>query len=286
MASSQTGYQLPLNALLAYNGNDVAAPAMQSNNLLRLSGSGTTLTVAHSGTNLSFFHPSEGVAVIAAPYQHHGGGGTQFVATHPGEGTTTITAYTASGITTLGSPSTETFLNVNTTPIIYAEVPTEHGGTVFTTNTSMVSSCDTPSISGGSQFSLPSEQHVRSYAELHQALTDLHSLSDDADWKIQTPVYCASLQVAAALAEKNIPKPSVFTHGARSVVFNWSGNDVDLYLTISKSRLSVLVSSTKGIEYRTEFSPDSGEDTNRFLSALRSVRLIAPPETSDTPIGR
>jgi hypothetical protein len=136
-----------------------------------------------------------------------------------------------------------------------------------------------PSFAVVSSSSVP-EIKTTSYSELHQALTELHGLSDNDDWKIETPVYCASLQVAASLIEHNVPTPGVFTHGSKSVVFNWSGADVDLYLTVSKTRLSVLVSSPHGIELRTEISGASGDDTSRFFSALSSSRLLGPPEVS------
>src|SRR5947209_18407694 len=88
-----------------------------------------------------------------------------------------------------------------------------------------------------------SESQVTSYAELNDALVDMHNLDDDGDWKIQTPVYSASVQVAAALMQYGIPRPGVFTHGPKSVVFNWSQDDINLYLTVSQRKLSILVSS-------------------------------------------
>jgi hypothetical protein len=128
-----------------------------------------------------------------------------------------------------------------------------------------------------------SELQAASYMELSEALTELYSLDDDCnDWKIQPPVYNASLQVAAALMENDVPKPGVFIHGRRSVVFNWTIAGINLYLTISKSKLSVLLSSPEGIEMRTEFVGGSGEDTNRFFSALGSAHLISPPEPASS----
>ena len=199
-----------------------------------------------------------------------GGGGTTLSAAYSGGGTT-VAPYINSGTTTFGNYSTETIININRATTINTNASTSTY-VVFTTNGNMAYG-----------FTSLSEPKAGSYTELHQALTELHNLDDDDDWKIQTPVYSASLQVAAALLENDIPKPGVFTHGSKSVVFNWSGKEVDLYLTVSKSRLSVLVSSTEGIEYRTEFSADSGEDTNRFFSALGTMRLLAPPENSVAP---
>jgi hypothetical protein len=117
-----------------------------------------------------------------------------------------------------------------------------------------------------------------SYRELNQALTQMHNLDDNDDWKIQTPVYNASIRVAAILMENNIPKPGVLTHGPKSVVFNWSRDDTNLYLTVSKSKLFVLASSSKGIEVRTELTKALDGTTDRFFSALSSARLLSPPE--------
>ena len=117
-----------------------------------------------------------------------------------------------------------------------------------------------------------------SYREVSQALAQMHSLDDDDEWKIQTPVYNASIRVAALLIENNIPQPGVLTHGPKSVVFNWSRDDTNLYLTISKSKLFVLASTSKGIGIRTELTKVLGENTDLFFSALSSARLLSPPQ--------
>jgi hypothetical protein len=127
------------------------------------------------------------------------------------------------------------------------------------------------------------EPVAANYIELNQALEQLHTLDSDDEWKIQAPVYNASVQVAAALMEKNIPRPGVFTHGPKSVVFNWSNADINLYLTVSKSKLSVLASSQNGIELRTELARDNGEETNRFFSALSSARLVGYTDPAPMP---
>jgi hypothetical protein len=253
--------------------------------------------------------PRSNNQILAGPFIAHAGaanfgtapsnnslaftGGTTFTtATSGGTGTvsanvgnTTLTAYNSDGSFTFGTTSAKPFNNVN---------GTSTGGTV-TANGMFINSGNTTTIASGSivgyivptsgtavsTSNVSSLTQVETYVELHQALTELHYLNEDADWKIQTQVYWASLQVAAALVQNDIPKPGVFTHGPKSVVFNWTGNDLDLYLTVSKGRLSVLVSSADGIEYRGELSADNGEATNRFFSALHSTQLLSPPETSD-----
>src|SRR6266567_3812547 len=81
------------------------------------------------------------------------------------------------------------------------------------------------------------EIQAAEYAELEQALSDLRGLDDDEQWKIDDTVYSASVQVAAVLMQNSVPTPSVFTHGSKSVVFNWSAEGNNLYLTVSPSRL-------------------------------------------------
>ena len=78
--------------------------------------------------------------------------------------------------------------------------------------------------------------------------------------------------------ENDIPTPGVLTHGSKSVVFNWSRDDTNLYLTISKSKLYVLASSSEGIKMRIELTKALGEDTGRFFAALSSSHFLSPPE--------
>jgi hypothetical protein len=83
--------------------------------------------------------------------------------------------------------------------------------------------------------------------------------------------------------EKNIPKPSIFTHGPKSVVFNWVRADDNLYLTITGSRLAVLLSSTEEIKLRTEIAGPKISYTDRFLSALSLAQLSSPSEPTKLP---
>jgi len=123
-------------------------------------------------------------------------------------------------------------------------------------------------------------QEIRSilYKDVSEALGQLHGVADDS-WRIDTGVYAASMQVATALMANNIPQPGVFTHGPRSVVFNWTRGDTNLYLTVSRSRLSVLVSSADGIELRAKWTDSNQSDANRFFSAVGFAGFISPPES-------
>jgi hypothetical protein len=263
-------YQGPTGSFAAYTGGgDWLSTMVQSNNVVAFGPSGMTVAGHYQGAT--------GTDLVAA---NAGGRGAY---AHGGNVTLNANASVAIGISSIeasgnidgtsvinGFTTNSTFANgSSSTPS--ANVSTTAGYVVIAT-----------SVDAASTFDVASLTQAGSYAELHQALAELHALDDDDDWKIQTPVYHASLQVAATLIDYAIPKPKVFTHGPKSVVFNWTGSTVDLYLTISKSRLSLLVSSAEGIDYRTEFSADSGEATNRFFSALRSTRLIAASEASDS----
>src|SRR5260370_2856955 len=258
MASKPPRYQLPANPSFTYTGNALTT-MLQPNISFVLGGSGT-------GTALSVAYPG---GSSATPTAYPDASGMPFMASY--------------ALTPLRTFVSENVINYNTT--INTNEPAADSYILFTTNGNMVSSFNVLPQNTISTFSSLAKLQAGSYVELQQALTELSNLDDDDDWKIQTPVYCASLQVAAALFENNIPKPGVFTHGQKSVVFNWSGRDLDLYLTVTKSRLSVLVSSTEDVEYRTEFSADSGDDTNRFFSALSSTHLIWCPVSSTPPEG-
>jgi len=260
MASNQYRYQLPPDTLVTYMGGNALTHAAQASIVPWLESGATAFANAYfgiggpgafntspSGTSVTIFTPANsGASGVAITTDYFGGSN----------------------------------VNMNGSPINTYEARA-HQCTFFATSNSMPTTFSTSPRNVYPPFSPTTETQVGSYIELHQALTELHNLDDD-DWKIQTPVYFASVQVAATLLEYDIPKPAVFTHGTKSVVFNWSGQDVDLYLTVSKNRLSVLVSSAEGIEYRTEFSADSGDDTNRFFAALGSVRFIAAPEAPVT----
>jgi hypothetical protein len=106
----------------------------------------------------------------------------------------------------------------------------------------------------------------------------LHSFDSHDDWNISSQVYAASIYVAGTLMQNAIPRPGVFTHGPNSVVFNWSQEETSLYLTISKNNLSVLVSSNEGIQLHADLSSIEAGNADRFISALRSVPLLSPPE--------
>ncbi len=92
------------------------------------------------------------------------------------------------------------------------------------------------------------------YQELGEALEEMTQLDEGDEWKVDVVVYQVACQVAAELLANSFPAPRIFNHGPKSVVFNWSRGNDNLYLTISSDYISALVSSPERIKRRIEFS--------------------------------
>jgi hypothetical protein len=123
-----------------------------------------------------------------------------------------------------------------------------------------------------------SEPSIQSggYRQLSETLDDLSSSSDDDEWHIDIDVYNTSIQVAAALCDKNIPAPHVFCHGPKSVVFDWHDGNHNLYLTIGKCRLWVAVSSASEITTRLELTDPMRNVAVDFLQGLQQSFVNRP----------
>ena len=111
-------------------------------------------------------------------------------------------------------------------------------------------------------------QQMEGYRELSETLSELNTSQDD-EWHIENEVYATSIQVAAALLDQDIPTPNVFSHGPKSVVFNWADGENNLYLTVGKSRLWAAVSSASGIKRRIELTGPTNNVAGDFLMGLR-----------------
>ena len=85
----------------------------------------------------------------------------------------------------------------------------------------------------------------KDYQELGLALVEMKELEDDEELRIEPPVYAAACVVAVDLMAHLFPAPRVFTHGPKSVVFNWTNQSSKLYLTISSDKISALVSTPR-----------------------------------------
>jgi len=110
---------------------------------------------------------------------------------------------------------------------------------------------------------------AQGYSELSQTLTELGNSSQDDEWHIDIEVYNTSVQVAAALFDKNIPTPHVFSHGPKSVVFNWEDGRNNLYLTVGKSRLWAAVSSASEVKTRMELTAPAHNIAGDFMKGLQ-----------------
>jgi hypothetical protein len=64
-----------------------------------------------------------------------------------------------------------------------------------------------------------------------------------AEDMIRADVYSAACNAARRLSLTGVNIPTVFTHGPDSVVLNWdAGNKAAFYLTISRDKISALIS--------------------------------------------
>lgn len=126
------------------------------------------------------------------------------------------------------------------------------------------------------------------YQELGDALGEMTELDEGDEWKIDTAVYSAACYVAAGLMANLYPAPRIFNHGPKSVVFNWSDEGDNLYLTISADQISALISSPERIKWRVDLSAKELANPNRALSFIRaysrtSVERLIAGTVSDPP---
>ncbi len=99
-----------------------------------------------------------------------------------------------------------------------------------------------------------------------EALNELTELPEEGDWGIDQAVYAAATHIATELVSYGLPAPKIFNHGSRSVVFNWTMESVNVYLTISADWISALISTPDRIQKRLEYpSARIGNPTAAFL---------------------
>jgi len=94
------------------------------------------------------------------------------------------------------------------------------------------------------------------------------------------PVYNAACYVAAGLMANSFPAPRIFTHGPKSVVFNWSNEVDNLYLTISADKISALISSPERIKRRIDYSANELMNPSLALSSIRAAYSEKPVEVT------
>lgn len=116
----------------------------------------------------------------------------------------------------------------------------------------------------------------QNYQDLGQALEEMTQLDEADDWKIEQAVYQVACQVAVELFANSYPAPQVFSHGPKSVVFNWSRGTTNLYLTISSDAISALVSSPERIQRRMRFSNKELLESTSVFRGLLSAHSGQP----------
>lgn len=125
------------------------------------------------------------------------------------------------------------------------------------------------------------------YFELGQTLSEMTKLDADDDWKIDPPVYQTASFVAAQLMSHQIPTPTIFNHGSKSVVFNWTNGGDNLYLTISSDKISALISSPAMIKRREQFEARQLLNSPFFVLAFNAptqTPLVLPAQTDSEPL--
>jgi hypothetical protein len=118
------------------------------------------------------------------------------------------------------------------------------------------------------------------YQELGQALFEMKE-TDEQEWAIDESVYTMASFVAAALMAYAQPAPKLFSHGSKSVVFNWMEDKRNTYLTVSAGYISTLVSSPEQIERRRDVPISKLLGTSQLLSAIKAAQLDGPVVTKD-----
>ena len=114
------------------------------------------------------------------------------------------------------------------------------------------------------------------YKELGESLSEMTKLNEGDEWIIDKPVYQFACHIAFELMLYSYPAPQIFTHGPKSVVFDWSQGANSLYLTISADKISALISTPERIKRRVDYSTKELLNPSLILSAIQSAHLEQP----------
>jgi hypothetical protein len=117
------------------------------------------------------------------------------------------------------------------------------------------------------------------YGELGQALGEMATLGEDDEWWVESPVADVARCVAGELMNGGYPAPQLFTHGPKSLVFNWSRGSDNLYLTVSSDSISVLISTPQKIKRRINYPVQALANPERLFPAIESAYLERPVVT-------
>jgi hypothetical protein len=122
----------------------------------------------------------------------------------------------------------------------------------------------------------PSAELERDYEALGDVLGTMSELESDDEWWVEAGVLTLAQCVAAKLKANAYPAPEILTHGPKSVVYNWTYDDNNVYLTISTERLSALVSSHERIERRIDMPMKAALNTELLLPSLQYITQEEP----------
>lgn len=120
------------------------------------------------------------------------------------------------------------------------------------------------------------EELRQDYKELGNALAEMTEVGEADELKIDNAVYKSACNVAFSLMTHSYAAPTIFTHGPKSVVFEWSTGPNSLYLTISADKLSALISTPERIKRRMEYSLQALRNPSLIFSAIQSAYLEQP----------
>lgn len=117
---------------------------------------------------------------------------------------------------------------------------------------------------------------AQEYKELGAALAEMTALDEGEELQIERPVFEAASSIAFELMKRSFPPPEVFTHGPKSVVFDWSNARNNLYLTISADKMSALISTPERIKRRMEYSLKEFLNPSGIFLAIRAAYAEQP----------
>lgn len=101
---------------------------------------------------------------------------------------------------------------------------------------------------------LTPQQLRAEYADVGKALSELKSIEAGDEWQIDEDVFDVATKLGANLLLRGWPAPHVYSHGPKSVIFNWEKGRDNFYLTISADKVSVLMSGPDSIKARRTFT--------------------------------
>lgn len=142
---------------------------------------------------------------------------------------------------------------------------------LYTTGVLNLSEGQVLSTVSGTSTGIAGRSELREdYLELGRALSEMVELEEDDEWRIDEPVYTAACRIAAELMLATpYSAPRVFSHGPKSVVFNWSKGTENLYLTIGSDMVSALSSSLERIKQRIDLPINQLPNPALLLSSIQ-----------------